>query len=105
LLPIPTADESNGMPLTDTVIRNAKPEEKAVKLSDGGGLFLLIQPSGTKLWRLAYRFAGKQKLLAFGVYPTISLLDARAQRDAARKILPMVLIQQSRKNLRSKPKS
>jgi hypothetical protein len=60
---------------------------KAAKLSDGGGLFLLIQPGGTKLWRLAYRFAGKQKLLAFGVYPTISLSDARAQRDAARKHL------------------
>jgi integrase len=75
------------MPLTDTAIRNAKPVEKAVKLSDGGGLFLLIQPSGTKLWRLAYRFTGKQKLLAFGAYPTISLADARAQRDAARKNL------------------
>jgi len=55
------------MPLTDTAIRNAKPEQKAVKLSDGGGLFLLIQPNGTRLWRLAYRFAGKQKLLAFGI--------------------------------------
>jgi hypothetical protein len=75
------------MPLTDTAIRNAKPGKKAVKLSDGGGLFLLIQPSGTKLWRLAYRFAGKQRLLAFGAYPTISLADARAQRDAARKNL------------------
>ena len=75
------------MPLTDTAIRNAKPAEKAAKLSDGGGLFLLIQPGGTKLWRLAYRFAGKQKLLAFGVYPTISLSTARAQRDAARKHL------------------
>jgi Arm DNA-binding domain len=75
------------MPLTDTAIRNAKPMEKAFKLSDGGGLFLLIQPGGTKLWRLAYRFARKQKLLAFGVYPTISLSDARAQRDAARKHL------------------
>ena len=75
------------MPLTDVTIRNAKPPQKAIKLSDGGGLFLLIQPSGTKLWRLAYRFAGKQKLLAFGAYPTISLSDARAQRDAARKHL------------------
>src|SRR5690349_15274684 len=75
------------MPLTDVAIRNAKPPQKAIKLSDGGGLFLLIQPSGTKLWRLAYRFAGKQKLLAFGAYPTVSLSDARAQRDAARKHL------------------
>jgi len=75
------------MPLTDTAIRNAKPKEKAVKLSDGAGLFLLIQPNGAKLWRLAYRFAGKQKTLAFGVYPTISLADARAQRDTAKKYL------------------
>jgi len=75
------------MPLTDTTIRNAKPKEKPIKLSDGGGLFLLIQPGGVKLWRLAYRFAGKQKTLAFGIYPTISLANARAQRDAARKQL------------------
>jgi integrase len=75
------------MPLTDTAIRNAKSKEKAVKLFDGGGLFLLIQPNGTKLWRLAYRFAGKQKLLAFGIYPTISLPAARDRRDGAKKHL------------------
>jgi len=56
-------------------------------LSDGAGLFLLIQPGGAKLWRLAYRFAGKQKALALGIYPAISLANARAQRDAARKRL------------------
>ena len=49
------------MPLTDTAIRNAKPRKKLVKLSDGGGLYLLIQPHGTKLWRMGYRFGGKQK--------------------------------------------
>jgi len=75
------------MPLTDTALRNVKPTERPFKLSDGGGLFLLVQPHGVKLWRLAYRFAGKQKLLSFGMYPTISLADARAQRDAARKHL------------------
>src|SRR5262249_30122714 len=75
------------MPLTDTAIRNARPKEKVVKLSHGGGLFLLIQPNGAKLWRLAYRFAGKQKMLAFGVYPTVSLADARAQRDTSKKCL------------------
>jgi hypothetical protein len=75
------------MPLTDTALRNVKPTEKPFKLSDGGGLFLLVQPHGVKLWRLAYRFAGKQKPLSFGIYPTISLADARAQRDAARKYL------------------
>lgn len=75
------------MPLTDTAIRNAKSRRKAVKLSDGGGLYLLIQPRGAKLWRLAYRYGGKQKLLAFGIYPTVSLADARARRDAAKKHL------------------
>ena len=72
------------MPLTDTAIRNAKPGKTLVKLSDGGGLYLLIQPNGSKLWRLGYRFNGKQKTLAFGIYPTVSLAEARAQRDAAK---------------------
>ncbi len=71
----------------DVVFRTAKPREKPYKLSDGGGLFLLVQPNGTKLWRLAYRFDGKQKLIAFGRYPVISLADARIKRDAAKKLL------------------
>jgi integrase len=75
------------MPLTDTAIRNAKPSPKPTKLSDGGGLYLLIEPRGTKLWRMAYRHAGKQKTLAFGIYPTVTLADARSRRDAARKLL------------------
>jgi hypothetical protein len=75
------------MALTDIAIRNAKPRRKVVKLSDGGGLYLLIQPHGTKLWRLAYRFNGKQKLLALGIYPTVSLAVARSRRDAAKKFL------------------
>lgn len=75
------------MPLTDTAIRNAKPARKPFKLSDGGGLYLLIEPRGTKLWRMAYRHAGKQKTLAFGIYPIVNLADARARRDAARKLL------------------
>ena len=73
------------MPLTDTAIRNAKPGKKLIKLSDGGGLHLLIQPHGTKLWRMGYRINGKQKTLAFGVYPTVTLAQARVQRDAAKK--------------------
>jgi Arm DNA-binding domain len=52
-----------------------------------GGLQLFVQPRGAKLWRLAYRFDGKQKVLAFGIYPVISLADARARRDAAKKLL------------------
>ncbi len=75
------------MPLTDIAIRNAKPKPKPVKLSDGGGLFLLIAPSGGKLWRLAYRFQGKQKQLAFGAYPAISLAAARQKRDDAKRLL------------------
>ena len=69
------------MALIDSVLRKAKPSPKPRKLSDGGGLHLLVQPSGSKLWRLAYRFGGKQKTLALGVYPAISLADARSRRD------------------------
>jgi integrase len=75
------------MPLSDLAIRNARPSRKLVKLSDGGGLQLFVQPRGAKLWRLAYRFDAKQKALAFGIYPVISLADARARRDAAKKLL------------------
>jgi integrase len=71
----------------DLTFRSAKPREKPFKLSDGGGLFLLVQPNATKLWRLAYRFDSKQKLLALGAYPVISLTDARMKRDAAKKLL------------------
>jgi len=75
------------MPLTDAAVRNAKPTEKPRKLSDEKGLFLLIQPSGSKYWRQKYRFEGKEKLLALGVYPDVSLAEARARRDEARKLL------------------
>jgi hypothetical protein len=75
------------MPLTDTSIRNAKPRKTPFKLSDGGGLHLLVQPQGSRLWRLAYRFAGKQKTLALGVYPTVSLAKAREGRDSAKRLL------------------
>ena len=73
--------------LTDIAIKTAKPTAKPFKLSDSGGLFLLINPNGSKLWRLAYRFGGKQKTLYMGAYPLISLLDARALRDEAKKQL------------------
>src|SRR4051812_34793747 len=75
------------MPLTDAACRNAKAPGKPVKISDGGGLHLLVQLTGTKLWRLAYRFGGKQKTLALGAYPTISLADARKRRGAAKEHL------------------
>ena len=71
--------------LTDPKIRQAKPADKSYKLFDGGGLFLLVQPSGSKLWRLKYRFGGKEKLLAIGSYDKgVSLKKAREERDKAR---------------------
>lgn len=69
------------MPLSDTSARNAKPLDKPYKLSDGGGLFLLVNPSGSKYWRLKYRINGKEKLLSLGVYPQVSLKAAREKRD------------------------
>lgn len=75
------------MPLSEFSIRKAKPAEKPIKLADGGGLYLLITPNGSKLWRLKYRFAGKEKLLSFGPYPTVSLAEARRKRDEAKKLL------------------
>lgn len=75
------------MPLSDTSVRNAKPESKPRKLSDGGGMFLLVTPSGGKWWRFKYRFKGKEKLLSLGVYPDVSLKEARERRDEARKLL------------------
>ena len=75
------------MPLSDTTIKNAKPGDKPRKLSDEKGLYLFVTPAGGKLWRMQYRFAGKQKLLAFGAYPDIGLKEARERRDEARKML------------------
>lgn len=75
------------MPLTDAKCRNEKPARTPKKLSDGGGLQLWIQPTGGRLWRLAYRFDGKQKLLALGSYPAVSLAAARQGRDDAKRLL------------------
>ncbi|PXW18426.1 tyrosine-type recombinase/integrase [Paraburkholderia caballeronis] len=75
------------MPLTDTAIRNAKPADKPRKLFDAGGLFLLLTVAGQRYWRLKYRFAGKEKLLALGVYPEVSLAAARKRREEAREKL------------------
>ncbi len=73
--------------LTDREVRNAKPEDKAIKLSDGLGMYLEIAPAGAKYWRMKYRYAGKEKRLALGVYPEVSLKEARRKRDEARKRL------------------
>ncbi|MEW5787249.1 MAG: integrase arm-type DNA-binding domain-containing protein [Pseudomonadota bacterium] len=77
------------MPLSDTAIRNAKPEGKPRKLADEKGLFLLVTPkgSGGKWWRFKYRFGGKEKLLSLGTYPEVSLKAAREGRDEARRLL------------------
>ena len=73
------------MPLTDIKIRSAKPGDKAYKLFDSGGLYLEVSPGGSKYWRWKYRFGGKEKRLAFGVYPDVSLKAAREKRDIGRK--------------------
>lgn len=75
------------MALTDIKVRTAKPTDKQYKLTDGNGMHLLVHPNGSKYWRLQYRFGGKQKMLALGVYPEVSLADARVRRDEARKLL------------------
>lgn len=75
------------MPLTDTAIKNAKPADKPVRLFDGGGLYLEVAPSGGKWWRLNYRFGCKEKRISLGVYPDVSLKEARERRDKARALL------------------
>ncbi len=75
------------MPLTNLAARQAKPAEKPRKFFDGKGLFLLVHPNGSKYWRLKYRYAGKEKLMGLGVYPEVSLAEARERRDEARKVL------------------
>ena len=73
--------------LTDERICTAKPADKPVRLFDGGGLYLEVSPAGGKLWRLKYRFEGKEKRLALGAYPAVGLREARECRDEARKLL------------------
>lgn len=75
------------MPLSDTAIRNAKPQDKPYKLTDGGGLYLLVNPTGSHLWYWKYRHAGKEKKLAVGPYPAVSLAKAREARESARGLL------------------
>jgi hypothetical protein len=74
-------------PLSDTEIRTAKPGNKLYKLTDGASLYLIIQPVGSKLWRMDYHFGDKRRTLSFGAYPAVSLKEARERRDEARKLL------------------
>lgn len=75
------------MKLTDRACKNAKPKDDPYKMPDGHSMYLLVKPNGSKYWRMKYRFAGKENLLAFGVYPEISISEAREQRGKARKLL------------------
>src|SRR5277367_3977737 len=75
------------MSLSDAKVRNAKAKTKPYKIADGEGLFLVVMPSGSKYWRLRYYFGGKEKLLALGVYPHVTLLDARERRLNTQKAL------------------
>jgi integrase len=75
------------MSLTDIKVRTAKPKDKPYRLADGNGLHLYLHPNGGKYWRMRYRWAGKEKQLALGVYPDIGLADARARCGEARKVL------------------
>ena len=75
------------MKLTGTKVAEAKPTARERKLSDGGGLYLLVKPNGTKAWRYKYRFNGKELTLAIGLFPEISLKQARQKHQAAREML------------------
>jgi hypothetical protein len=90
------------MALTDTAIRNAKPKAKPYKLADGGGLFLLVNPNGSRLWRQKYRVEGREKLISHGPYPDVGLARARERRDEARRLIaqgidPSVARQEARR--------
>src|SRR5688572_32497486 len=89
------------MPLTDTAIRNAQPRKAQYKLSDAAGLYLLVTPSGSKWWRLKYRFGGKEKLLSLGVFDEVSPAKARKRRDAARELVADGIDPSARRRTRS----
>jgi integrase len=73
--------------LTDTAIRKAMAQDRPYKLADGAGMYVLIRPDGARYWRLKYRFAGRERVLAFGTYPGVSIKEARLRRDAAKALL------------------
>ena len=73
--------------LTELAIKNAKPSDKVRKLSDGGGMYLLVHPNGSKYWRMDFRLNGKQKTVALGIWPTDSLSIAREKREQAKKLI------------------
>jgi hypothetical protein len=84
---LPTTGIHRAIPLSDAEIRRAAPRESTYKLPDGGGMYLEVRSTGARYWRLKYRYGKKEKLLALGVYPTVSLKEAREKRKAAEKQL------------------
>lgn len=75
------------MKLTDMVIKKAKPREKVYSLGDGNGLSLIVEPNGSKGWRFRYPFNGKSKMISLGIYPVITLNEAREKRDDAGRLV------------------
>ena len=90
--------------LNDTAIRNAKPTSATQKLKDGGGLFLYVEPNGSKRWRYRFQFEGKEKLLSLGVYPDVTLKEARTERDRLKDLIKQgINPSEQRKALRATP--
>lgn len=97
------------MRLTEEICENANPKERPYKLFDGGSLYIEVRPTGAKYWRLKYRYGGKEKRIALGVYPDISLAEAREKKDLAKQQLkadidPSAIRKEEKKN-RPKPQS
>ncbi len=92
------------MALTDIKVKTAKPKEKPYKLADGGGMYLLINTNGSKYWRMKYRFAGKEKMLSIGVYPDVTLADARENAAKPEKSSLLEAIQGWQKKKKSRNK-
>lgn len=90
------------MALTDIKVKTAKPKDKPYKLADGGGMYLLINTNGSKYWRMKYRFAGKEKMLSIGVYPDVTLADAREKRSEARNSSLLEAIQGGKKGRKNR---
>jgi hypothetical protein len=84
--------------LTDTKVRTAKPRPKSYKLADANRLFLLVAPGGGKLWRWNYTYDGKNKTMAFGAYPMVTLADARSKRDEATRSCVKAMTRRSPKS-------
>ena len=90
--------------LNDAAIKNAKPKSKTEKLKDGGGLFLYVEPNGSKRWRYRFQFEGKEQLLSLGVYPDVTLKEARTERDRLKDLIKQgINPSEQRKALRATP--